>query len=116
MRKNVSRATPVLDRQYEQVRRRLSQVGYLSQGSVQDRTARTGGGAGYQWTRKVAGKTITVALTQQQFNAMRAAVNNYRQVRRLLRQMEKLSRKMIFQIAPHPGRRKRLSAKVLGTN
>ena len=116
MSKNVSRATPVLDRQYEQVRRRLSQVGYLSQGSVQDRTARTGGGAGYQWTRKVAGKTITVALTQPQFNAMRTAVNNYRKVRRLLRQMEKRSRKMIFQTTPHPGRRKRLSAKVLGTN
>lgn len=116
MSKNVSRGTPVLDRQYEQVRHRLSQVGYLSQGSVQDRTARTGGGAGYQWTRKVAGKTITVALTQQQFNALRAAVNNYRQVRRLLREMEKLSRKIIFQTTPHPGRRKRLSATVLGTN
>ncbi len=114
MNKNVE-GTPVLDPHYEQLRRRLSKVGYLSQGSVQDRTARTGGGAGYQWTRKVAQKTITVSLTQQQFQQLRKAVYNYRQVRRTLRQMEHLSRKIIFQKAPHPHRRKRLSAKVLGT-
>lgn len=114
MNKNVEGAA-VLDPHYDQLRRRLSKVGYLTQGSVQDRTARTGGGAGYQWTRKVAQKTITVSLTQQQFEQLRKAVNNYREVRRLLRQMEQLSRKIIFQKTPHPHRRKRLSAKVLGT-
>jgi len=30
-------------------------------------TARQGGGAGYQWTRKVARKTITVALNAEEF-------------------------------------------------
>ena len=104
------------DRQYDQLRLRLSRVGYLSQGSVQDRTARTGGGAGYQWTRKIARKTVTVSLTQKQFAHLRQAVHNYRQVRRLLTQMEKLSRKIIFQQVPHLYRRKRLTAKVLGTN
>ena len=49
-------------RQYQQLRRSLSHLGYLSQGSVQDRTARQDGGAGYQWTRKVAAKTVTVSL------------------------------------------------------
>ena len=116
MNKNFAQATASLDRQYHQLRRRLGQIGYLSQGSVQDRTGRPGGGAGYQWTRKVAQKTVTVSLTQEQFEQMRQAVNQYRQVRRLLRQMEQLARKIIFQMAPHPHRRKRLSAKVLGTN
>jgi hypothetical protein len=105
-----------LEAHYAQLRHRLGQVGPLSQGSVQDRTTRTGGGAGYQWTRKVAQKTITVSLTKDQFEQLRQAVNNYRQVRRLLRRMEKLSRKIIFQSSPHPHRRKRLNAKVLGTN
>jgi hypothetical protein len=102
-------------RQYEHLRRSLRRLGYISQGSVQDRTARQGGGAGYQWTRKVAAKTVTVSLTQEQFTQMKQAVANYRKLRRLLRQMEQLSRRIIFQNAPHLNRRKRLSRKVLGT-
>ena len=101
-------------RQYDQLRRPLNQIGYISQGSVQDRTARQGGGAGYQWTRKVAQKTVTVALTQEQFNKMKEAVGNYRKLRQQLRQMEQISRRIIFQSAPHSHRRKRLSQRVLG--
>jgi len=108
-------AAPASQRHYEQLRRSLGDLGYISQGSVQDRTARQGGGAGYQWTRKVAAKTVTVSLTQEQFVKMKQAVANYRKLRQLLRQMEKLSRSIIFQSAPHPDRRKRLSRKVLGT-
>src|SRR5438445_3235928 len=103
-------------RQYDRLRRRLSQVGYLSQGSVQDRTARKRGGAGYQWTRKVAQKTVTVSLTAEQFVQMKQAIANYRQLQRQLKKMEQLSRRIIFQSAPHPGRRKQLASKVLGTN
>lgn len=104
-----------LERQYERLRRPLGQIGLISQGSVQDRTERCGGGAGYQWTRKVAQKTVSVSLTPEQFAKMRAAVGNYRRLRRQLRQLEMLSRRIIFQGLPHPGRRKRLSQKVLGT-
>jgi DNA-binding response OmpR family regulator len=117
MKHNISMPTPpAFPGQYEQLRQRLSQIGYLSRGSVQDRTQRVGGGDGYQWTRKVAQKTVTVALTQEQFQLLQQATRNYRQVRRLLHQMEALSRKIIFQNCPHPGRRKRLNQKVLGTN
>jgi hypothetical protein len=104
-----------LQRQYEQLRRPLSQVGLISQGSVQDRTARRGGGAGYQWTRKVDQKTVTVSLTSEQFDKMKEAVGNYRRLRRQLTELERLSRRIIFQGTPHPSRRKRLSQKVLGT-
>jgi hypothetical protein len=104
-----------LQRQYEQLRRPLGQIGYVSQGSVQDRTARQGGGVGYQWTRKVAQKTVTVALTAEQFHRMKEAVSNYRKLRQQLKEMEKLSRMIIFQSIPHPSRRKRLSQSVLGT-
>jgi len=104
-----------LEWQYEQLRRPLGRIGLISQGSVQDRTQRYGGGAGYQWTRKVAQKTVTVSLSPEQFAKMRAAVANYRRLRRQLRQLEMLSRRIIFQGLPHPSRRKRLSQKVLGT-
>lgn len=107
-------AVPQLRRQYRQLQRSLSQLGLISQGSVQDRTQRQGGGAGYQWTRKVKQKTITVALTAEQFGKMSEAVVNYRQLRRHLHQMEKLSRRIILQGSPHPHRRKRLSQNVLG--
>lgn len=103
-------------REYESLRQDLSRLGYISQGSVQDRTTRKGGGAGYQWTRKVAGKTVTVALTVDQFAYLKEAVSNYRALRRQLKQMERLSRQIIFQMAPHSARRKRLNQKVLGTN
>jgi hypothetical protein len=102
-------------RAYDRLRRRLSQVGYISQGSVQDRTARKGGGAGYQWTRKVAQKTVSVSLTAEQFVQLKEAITNFRKLRQLLKEMEKLSRNIIFQNAPHRSRRKKLSRKVLGT-
>jgi hypothetical protein len=114
MTKN-SPALARLERRYAQALRHLSQLGYISQGSVQDRTARAGGGAGYQWTRKVAQKTVSVALTAEQFEKMKQAVANYRKLRQQLRQMELLSRRIIFQSSPHTNRRKRLSQKVLGT-
>ena len=108
-------STGASQRQYERLRGSLARLGYISQGSVQDRTARQDGGAGYQWTRKVAAKTVTVALTQEQFDKMKQAVANYRRLRQLLKQMENLSRSIIFHSAPHLNRRKRLSRKVLGT-
>jgi hypothetical protein len=104
-----------MQRQYDQLRQRLSLLGWISQGSVQDRTNRKGGGVGYQWTRKVAAKTVTVALTQEQFSKMRQAVANYQQLRLLLKKMEKVSRSIIFQTEPHTSRHKKLSRKVLGT-
>src|SRR5713226_1565093 len=102
-----TKSAPSRQREYERLRRRLSQVGYISQGSVQDRTARKGGGAGYQWTRKVAQKTVTVSLTAEQFAKMREAIANYRKLRQQLKQMEKLSRGIIFQNTPHLSRHKR---------
>jgi hypothetical protein len=99
-----------------QLRRELAQVGLISQGSVQDRTGRRSGGAGYQWTRKVAGKTVTVALTAEQFARMKEAIGNYRKLRRQLRHLENLSRRIIFETCPNPRRHKRLSRKVLGLN
>lgn len=103
-----------LQRRHQRLRHQLGQLGLISQGSVQDRTARQGGGAGYQWTRKVAQKTVTVSLTADQFARMKEAVANYRTLRRQLQEMEKVSRGIIFQSTPHLGRRKPLSQIVLG--
>ena len=103
-----------LQRQYEQLSRPLGKIGLISQGSVQDRRTRQGGGAGYQWTRKLDQKTVTVSLTAEQFDKMKEAIGNYQSLRRQLRELEKLSRRIIFQGTPHPRRHKCLSQKVLG--
>jgi len=102
-------------REYPQLCQRLGKLAYISQGSVQDRTFRKGGGDGYQWTRKVAGKTVSVALTAEQFQLMKKATANYRELRKIIKRMEAVSRTILFAEAPHKSRLKHLSSKVLGT-
>lgn len=114
--KNHSCSLRALDRQYDRLRQRLARIGYISQGSVLQRSVATSGRSGYQWTRKVAQKTITVSLSQDQFAAMRRAVSNERKLWKTVKQMESLSRQIIFASTSDTQRRKRISKKVLGTN
>ena len=92
----------------------LAQPGYLSQGSVLDRSTLARPRSGYQWTRKVARKTLTVALSREQFEALGQAIENRRRLQRTIAQMERLSRQILFRSAPDIRRRKSLSKKVLG--
>lgn len=101
---------------YRRLRRRLARIGYISQGSVQQRTVAASGRSGYQWTRKVAQKTVSVALSAAQFEAMQAAVTNERELWKTIQEMERVSRRIIFASTPDTRRRKRLSKKVLGLN
>ena len=99
--------------EYAQLRARLKKVGWISQGYVQDRGPGAGGPC-YQWTRKVKGKTVSVALSKEQYEALKQAIENWRELQETLKRMQQLSRLMIFQTLPNPNRRKRLSKKVLG--
>lgn len=99
--------------QYASLRRRLAQVGWISQGYVQDRGPGAGGPC-YQWTRKVKGKTVSVALAKEQYEWLRTAIAQWRQLQLTLKEMQRLSRQVLFQTVPHPPRRKRLGKKVLG--
>jgi virulence-associated protein VapD len=99
--------------EYRQLQRQLSRIGYLSQGSVIERSP-TQQGSHYIWTRKVQAKTVTVALSKQQYDWLRQAVGNQREMQRIVGQMQKLSRKILFQTLPGPSRRKSLSKRVLG--
>jgi cyclopropane fatty-acyl-phospholipid synthase-like methyltransferase len=99
--------------QYAQLRQGLTNVGWISEGYVQDRGPGAGGPC-YQWTRKVKGKTVSVALSKQQFEWLRNAIAQWRQVQATLKEMQRLSRQVLFETVPHPPRRKRLGKKVLG--
>ena len=91
----------------------LVKPGWISEGYVQDRGPGAGGPC-YQWTRKVKGKTVSVALSQEQYHWLGAAITNWRKVQTTLKQMQRLSREVLFTTVPGAPRRKRLSKKVLG--
>jgi hypothetical protein len=88
-------------------------MGWISQGYVQDRGPGAGGPC-YQWTRKVSGKTVSVALSEEQYEWLKTAIQNWRSVQEILKEMQQLSRQVLFATVPNPPRRKRLSKRVLG--
>jgi cyclopropane fatty-acyl-phospholipid synthase-like methyltransferase len=99
--------------QYADLRQQLAKLGWISEGYVQNRGPGAGGPC-YQWTRKVKGKTVSVALSQEQFQWLQAAIEQWREAQAILRQMQRLSRQVLFETLPNPPRRKKLGKKVLG--
>ena len=102
-----------LQTEHARQRARLARLGWSSQGYVQNRGPGAGGPC-FQWTRKVKGKTVSVALAEEQYQALQAASVNWKEAQAILHQMQTLSRAFIFGTLPHPPRRKRLGKKVLG--
>jgi virulence-associated protein VapD len=111
--KSTSQSPPRLASAYRQLRRRLAAVGYVSQGSVFQRRL-SQQGSRYVWTRKVEAKTVTVALSKRQYHWLRKAALNQRQLDRIVGQMQRLSRQILFKTVPGVRRRKPLNKKVLG--
>jgi len=88
----------------------------LALGSLVERDQPGQGGPRFQWSRRVGAKTITVALSAEQFGWLKAAVANQRQVWKILLQMQQLTAKYMLQNLPNPPRRKRLNNRNLGLN
>ena len=99
--------------EYVRLKTRLGKVGWISEGYAQNRGPGAGGPC-YQWTRKVKGKTASVALSKEQYEWLQSAISNWRQMQRTIKEMQRLSRCVLFGILPHPPRRKKLGKKVLG--
>ena len=102
-----------IDREYEKLKGRLSGMGWMSAGYVQDRGPGAGGPC-YQWTRKEKAKTVSVALSKEQYEAMKEAIEGWREVETILDRMQQLTRLRIFGSLPDVRRRKPLTKKVLG--
>jgi hypothetical protein len=99
--------------EFEKLRAQLSKVSWISDGSVEHREPGTGG-APYQWTRKVNGKTVCVTLSKEQFEWLKVAIANWRALQETIRKIQRLSREELFTALPNPIRRKKLSKKTLG--
>ena len=115
MKKKKAVRSHSLQREFERLSRSLAGIGYISQGSVLDRATLQRPRSGYQWTRKVARKTVTLALSPQQFQSMRKAIENRRTLQKTITKMEKISRQILFKTLPDTRRHKPLRKKVLGT-
>jgi hypothetical protein len=100
------RPRPQPDEQHElaRLRAQLAQIGFALPGSIVERRMRCGKagcrckadppqlhGPYIQWTRKVAGKTVTRTLSKQQYERYRPWFDNARRLRELVAELEALS-------------------------
>lgn len=88
--------------------------GYILQGSVVRRklqrrvgTVLKTYGPYYLWTRKIQGKTVTAALTSDQAQLIRQAINRNRELERRLDRIRSLSEQIIIAVSPCVAKRKR---------
>lgn len=102
-----------LKAEYRRLCHKLAHTGWISHGYVQDRGPGAGGPC-YQWTRKERKKTVSVALSKEQYLGMHAAIQNWRRIQATLKRMEQISRTLLFLTLPNPTRRKPLTHTVLG--
>ena len=104
-----------LKAEYGRLQRQLARTGWISHGYVQDRGPGAGGPC-YQWSRKELKKTVSVALSEEQYLWMKEAISNWRHVQQTLKRMQQISRLVLFRTVPEPPRRKSLSKSVMGLN
>jgi hypothetical protein len=111
---------PQLRRRHQALAARLGTIGFALPGSLTRRYTYCGKpgcrcqaspprphGPYYQLTRKVAGKTVTTRLTEGQAARYAEWIANQRELRRLLAEMEDISRQaaaLILGKAPKPGK------------
>jgi hypothetical protein len=101
-----------LEERYAQLRRDLAHIGYLSHGSVYRRPAGRPG-ARFTWSSKVQGKTVSLALSEDQAEWLEQAIAEHRKLKKLLTEMRRLSRKIMRLRFPDTERRTPLNKKVL---
>jgi hypothetical protein len=101
---------------YQRLRQKLSKIGWIALGSLVERDKPGQGGPRYQWSRRVGPKTVTVALSVEQFNWLKQAISNQREVWDILTELQRLTAQHALENIPGPPRRKRLSKKRLGLN
>jgi hypothetical protein len=102
--------------EYQRLRAQLGKVGWVALGSLVERGEPGQGGPRYQWSRRVAGKTVTVALSKEQFDWLQKAIQNQREAWDILSEMHRMTHEYMWKNLPSTSRRKRLSKKTLGLN
>src|SRR3989442_458500 len=100
--------------EYRRIQGRLAEIGWMTLGSLLERNRPGQGGPRYQWSRRVGRKTVTVALSAEQFQWLKKAIANQRAAWKLLARMQQLTLRYMWKNIPGTRRRKSLSTKTLG--
>ena len=108
--------SPSFPAAYRRLQDQLARTGWIALGSVLERGLPGQGGPRYQWSRRVGKKTVTVALSSEQFDWLKEAIANQRKVWDLLTDMQQQTLKHMWENLPSTSRRKRLTKKTLGLN
>ena len=97
-------------RAYETLEKKLKALPLLAQGSVFVKEPPPGAlraTGSYVWTRKVNNKTVTKALSKEQYEVLKEAIDANREVENTLRKMRTISQDSILKFLPDsPGKRK----------
>jgi hypothetical protein len=101
---------------YRRLRAQLDKIGWIALGSVLERKRPGHGGPRYQWSRRVKGKTVTVALSPEQFAWLKQALGNQRKIEGILHGMHQQTLAYMWKHLPSTRRLKKLSNKTLGLN
>lgn len=101
-----------LEARYAALRLELANVGFLSQGSVYRRPPGTSGNR-FTWSTKVAGHTVSLALSEEQADWLEQATKEHRRIKKVLAQMHRLSRQIMRLRFPNAERRRPINQKVL---
>jgi hypothetical protein len=116
MKKKSASSSEPLSAAYQRCQGQLARIGWVALGTVLERNRPGQGGPRYQWSRRVEGKTITVALSAEQFTWLKAAIANQRKTWNILEQMHRYSLQYMWKNLSGTARRKKLNNKTLGLN
>lgn len=94
MKKEESEAQKKLPERYRKLAAKLAATGPILQGTITERTIEKEDrtyGPYFQWTFKREGKTVTVNLTASQAEIFRKALDQNRELEKILKEMRELS-------------------------
>jgi len=96
---------------YERLQARLQSLPWIVNGSVMKIAPRSPhANTTYAWTRKIKAKTVTVALSKQQYLAFRKAIEANRKLEKDLKEMRELSERTLLTSLPGVRRKPRSKA------
>ena len=91
-----------LRERFERCKTQILALDWVTQGSLSQSPH-----GNWRWTRKVKAKTVTVALSDQQAELFRRAIDDHRKLEKLIDQMRDLSQQVLLNSVEGPARRKR---------
>lgn len=99
-------------KRYNELRKSLSRVGYVLHGTITKRVIEREGrkfGPYYQWTFAKNGKTVTYNLSEEQEEEFSKAIQNLKEIKKTLKEMEKLSLEILEETTKGVKKRKKRS-------